>query len=133
MAAHFEHHCATTLSSAVELETNVLTSQSVPDKSTTGSMTLQNFNILQVLEQGTILVASEGQVYNAATAGHAMALFCRSGRLSLHLLCSLFCFTLYIILRGLHASSPLQEYELALDLTSRAEQLAKQRKNLKKR
>ena len=50
-----------------------------------------------------------------------------------HCSAALFCFTQYIIPQGLRAGHLLQEYELALEVTSRAEQLAKQRKNLKKR
>lgn len=62
MAAHFEHHSTATLSQAAGLQSPTPTVTAEPGKASTGGMILQNFNILQVLGQGTILVASEGQV-----------------------------------------------------------------------
>ena len=62
MAAHFKHHSIASLLAALDDISEAVAVKPEPDTAGTGGMTLQKFNLLQVLEQGTILVASEGQV-----------------------------------------------------------------------
>lgn len=62
MAAHFKHHSPSTLAEAAVPTSGLFDVKTEDSKASAGGMSLQSFNILQVLEQGTILVASEGQV-----------------------------------------------------------------------
>ncbi|DBA67496.1 TPA: hypothetical protein ACH3X2_001776 [Trebouxia sp. C0005] len=83
MAAHFTHHSVITLAEQAEQNPTVVKIKPEP---TEGAMTFQTFDICQVLQQGTVLVASGGQ-----------------------------------------------EYEMIVEEGTRAEQLAKQQRNLKQR
>ena len=71
MAAHFRHHSSSTLADAAGPAIGMSAVKSEDSKASAGGLSLQNFNILQVLEQGTILVASEGQV--AFATPHVMS------------------------------------------------------------
>ena len=62
MAAHFKHHSLASLLAATDDISEAVAMKAEAATAGTGGMTVQNFNLLQVLEQGTILVASEGQV-----------------------------------------------------------------------
>ena len=61
MATHFRHHSVATLADSAGV-----TSATVPIKvevpSNDQAMTFQNFKVAQVLQQGTVLMASGGQV-----------------------------------------------------------------------
>ena len=58
MAAHFSHHSMITLAERAEQKATLVEIKSEP---TEGAMTFQTFDICQVLQQGTVLVASGGQ------------------------------------------------------------------------
>ena len=58
MAAHFTHHSVITLAEQAEQNSTVIEIKPEP---TEGAMTFQTLDICQVLQQGTVLVASGGQ------------------------------------------------------------------------
>ena len=60
MAAHFTHHSVSTLAAAAEPATTASVKEE--ELGEASAMSFQNFNISQVLKQGTVLVASGGQV-----------------------------------------------------------------------
>ena len=62
MAAHFQHHTVSTLAKQAETKGPLLDTKLEKGLTSTGSMTFDNLSIDQVLKQGTILVASAGQV-----------------------------------------------------------------------
>lgn len=85
MAAHFEHHSAATLAQAAGLHYTAAAVKSEADKASTGGMTLQNFDVLRVLGQGTILVASAGQVllcHHCSTHGLSLCIQAHVGSMS---------------------------------------------------
>ena len=61
MAAHFSHHTVITLADAAGTAPAALPVK-VEELGNASFMTLQSFSIAQVLQQGTVLVASAGQV-----------------------------------------------------------------------
>ena len=63
MAAHFIHHSVITLAEQAEEKATSAEIKPDPDEAPAGSMTFRNFDISQVLQQGTVLVASGGQVF----------------------------------------------------------------------
>ena len=62
MAAHFKHHSVVTLTEHAQEKAATVDCKPQFSDVHAGSMTFQNFDILQVLLQGTVLVASGGQV-----------------------------------------------------------------------
>lgn len=129
MAAHFTHHSVITLAEAAE-PAAAASPVKVEELGAPSAMSFQNFNISQVLQQGTALVASGGQVC-------PFALYC------LRFLCKGQSNVMSSCFRGLVFKCELldsnctdaafQEYEALPEEGTRAEQLAKQQKNLKMR
>ena len=62
MAAHFQHHTASSLAQQAESKPLNMQVKLEGSEASAGSMTFGNFDISQVLQQGTVLLASAGQV-----------------------------------------------------------------------
>ncbi len=71
MAAHFMHHSVITLAEQAEEKSALVDIKPELTEDLAGSMTFQNFDISQVLQQGTVLVASGGQVHLLSVAVEA--------------------------------------------------------------
>ena len=98
MAAHFTHHSVSTLAEAAE-PAMAASPVKVEELSAASAMSFQNFNVSQVLQQGTILVASGGQVF-------ACALY------RLHFLCKRHSNVKFSCFRGLLLKSELLDSKL---------------------
>lgn len=61
MAIHFRHHSVFTLADTAGVSAATVPTK-VEEPSNDQAMTFQNFKIAQVLQQGTVLMASGGQV-----------------------------------------------------------------------
>lgn len=121
MAAHFTHHSVITLAKAAEPVT-AASPVKVEELDDASAMSFQNFDITQVLQQGTVLVASGGQVcpftshrLKSLSKRHCDTQLCQAAVAQVWIACT------------------LQEYEMQAEEGTRAEQLAKQQKNLKMR
>ena len=129
MAAHFTHHSVITLAEAAEPAITA-SPVKVEELGAASAMSFQNFNTTQVLQQGTVLVASGGQACPFAL--QCIQLHARHTTMSCSAVSEGYC-SLCELLDSNCSDGAFQEYELLPEEGTRAEQLAKQQKNLKMR